>query len=91
MVNEPKPSRPSEPRPSLTARSAHDPIVDLDDFVQQSNAKARRRRLLARQMFGGAILTLAVAALLFVAAPNGPSPMPADPEPEARNWRYRDS
>jgi hypothetical protein len=93
--------------------------VDLDDLMAESNARARRGRLLARQMFGGVVFVLLLAAFLAVAAPNGPSAMfndpgliaiaipvvgiiglvvglawmvrilRADPEPDAKAWRYR--
>ena len=96
--------------------------MDLDEFnefMEQSNARARRGRRLARMMFAAAIIALAVYAFLFVAAPNftdgfyNPGPigllvpaigvaalavglvwmiriLRADPEPDAKSWRYRD-
>jgi hypothetical protein len=91
-------------------------LEQFDDFMADSNARARRGRLLARQMFGLAVL---LAAFMYVAAPNLTNSTPnagaftvaapalgiaglmigfvwmvrilrADPEPEAKGWRYRD-
>jgi hypothetical protein len=89
--------------------------MDLDELMQSSNARARRGRRLARNMFAAAIFTLLLSAFLIVAAPNsmgggspGPGPaaligvvglavgilwmvriLRADPEPDAKSWRYR--
>ena len=94
-------------------------LEQFDDFMADSNARARRGRLLARQMFGLAVFAIFLAAFMFVAAPNftGSTPssgaftvaapalgiaglvvglvwmvriLRADPEPEAKGWRYRD-
>jgi hypothetical protein len=97
-----------------------DAMMDLNEFMEESNARARRGRRLARIMFAGALMSLGIPAFLFVAAPNsmgqtGNDPGPigltvpaiaivglvvgfvwmvrifrADPEPDAKSWRYRD-
>ena len=91
-------------------------LEQLDDFMADSNARAHRGRLLARQMFGLALFAIFLASFLFVAAPNfiggmasGPDPgvtalgisglivgfawmvriLRADPDPDAKAWRYR--
>jgi hypothetical protein len=52
--------------------------MDLDEFLAESNRKARRGRRIAREMFAGALSTLGLATFLIVAAPNfmggGPDP-----------------
>lgn len=55
--------------------------MDLNEFMAESNARARRGRRLSREIFGAALLTPAVVAFLFIAAPNGPTAMFADPGP----------
>jgi hypothetical protein len=98
-------------------------LNEFNEFMEESNARARRGRRLARLIFAVAVSPLAVVAFLFVAAPNGPQgmylqePQPhalvvaapfipilgiviglvwmvrifrADPEPDAKSWRYRD-
>jgi Flp pilus assembly protein TadB len=99
---------------------AYDARVDLYEFMQESNARARRGRRLARAMFAVGLIPLGLAAFFFIAAPNftsatfaGPGPiglivpaigvlgtviglvwmvriLRADPEPDARSWRYRE-
>jgi hypothetical protein len=98
-------------------------LNEINEFMEQSNARARRGRRLARLIFAVAVIPLVVVAFFFVAAPNGPQglyleePQPhalavaapviailgiviglvwmvrilrADPEPDAKSWRYRD-
>jgi membrane associated rhomboid family serine protease len=55
--------------------------MDLNEFMAQSNERARRGRRLSRAMFVSALWVLLFAGFLFVAAPNGPSAMMADPGP----------
>lgn len=56
--------------------------MDLDEFMAESNARARRGRRVARQTFGAVVFVLLLTAFLFVAAPNsmggqmGPGPGP---------------
>jgi hypothetical protein len=52
-----------------------DAIVDLDEFMAESNARAHRGRRLARAMFAAALMALAIPAFFFIAAPNGPTAM----------------
>jgi hypothetical protein len=47
-----------------------DAIVDLNEFLQESNARARRGRALGRMMILGALVVLAVPAFFVIAAPN---------------------
>jgi len=49
--------------------------VDLYEFMQESNARARRGRRLARAIFAVALIPLGLYAFFFIAAPNGPSAM----------------
>jgi hypothetical protein len=94
-------------------------LNEFNEFMEESNARALRGRRLARLMFAVAVVTVAVYAFLFVAAPNftdgfyNPGPigllvpaigvaalavglgwmiriLRADPEPDAKSWRYRD-
>ena len=58
-------------------------LEQLDDFMADSNARARRGRLLARQMFGGTLIVLLLAGFLFVAAPNFSNVRFYDPGPIA--------
>jgi len=44
--------------------------VDLYEFMQESNARARRGRRLAREMILGALVVLAIPAFLLIAQPN---------------------
>jgi hypothetical protein len=57
--------------------------MDLDELMAESNARARRGRLLARQMFGGVVFLLFVAVFLYIAAPEGPFALVEDPGPIA--------
>ena len=94
-------------------------LNEFNDFMEESNARARRGRRLAGLTLAVAVIPLAIVAFLFIAAPNsmggGNDPGPiqwivpatgivgiviglvwmvgifrADPEPEAKFWRYRD-
>ena len=56
---------------------------ELDDFMADSNARARSGRLLARQMFGGTLFILLLGGFLFVAAPNTGNVRFFDPGPIA--------
>lgn len=58
-----------------------DAIMDLNEFMAKSNARARRGRRIAREIFGGAVFAPLLAAFLFVGAPNGPTAMFANPGP----------
>jgi hypothetical protein len=98
---------------------AYDAGVDLYEFMQESNARARRGRRLAHAIFAVGLIPLGLAAFFFIAAPNftggfyDPGPigliipaigfaalfvglvwmiriLRADPEPDAKSWRYRD-
>ena len=94
--------------------------MDLDEFMAESNARAKRGRALGRMMILGALVVLAIPAFFFIAAPNFTAmslhepgalqvALPvvgvaglvigfvwmvrifrADPEPDAKSWRYRD-
>lgn len=55
--------------------------MDLNDFMAESNARARRGRRIARAMFGVAVFAPLLVAFLFVVAPNGPTAMFAGPGP----------
>ena len=93
--------------------------MNLDDFMADSNARARCGRAAGRLMITGVVLLLGIAGSLFIAAPNGigatvnyAGPLAvvvpgagvvgfviglgwmvrilrADPEPDAKAWRYR--
>ena len=52
------------------ADPAADAILDLNEFMAKSNAKARRGRALGRMMIIGALVVLAFTVLLWIAAPN---------------------
>jgi hypothetical protein len=66
------------------ARADPDADVDLDEFMAESNARAKRGRALGRMMIYGVLVVLAFAAFLWIAAPNGPSAMYLqEPEPRA--------
>jgi hypothetical protein len=58
-------------------------LDQLDDFMADSNARAHRGRLQARQMFGATVFVVLLAGFLFVAAPNGPTAMFRGPGPIA--------
>jgi hypothetical protein len=45
-------------------------LADLDEFMAQSNARARRGRESARGLFGAVLLLLAFVAFLFLSLPN---------------------
>ena len=44
--------------------------MDLYEFMQESNARARRGRALGRLMILGVLVVLSFPAFLFIAAPN---------------------
>ena len=52
-----------------------DVIMDLNEFMAESNARAKRGRALGRMMIAGALVVLAFTAFLWIAAPNGPQAM----------------
>jgi nitrate reductase gamma subunit len=56
-------------------------LKDLDDFMAESNARALRGRLLARNLFALGVFAIFLVFFLFVAAPNGPSAMTIHPVP----------
>ena len=58
-------------------------LEQLDDFMADSNARARRGRHLARQIFGATLLLLLLAGFVFVAAPNFSTVRFYDPGPIA--------
>jgi len=47
-----------------------DVIMDLNEFMSESNARAKRGRALGRMMIFGVLVVLAFPAFLFIAAPN---------------------
>ena len=53
-------------------------LVELDEFMAQSNARARRGREIARLMFATGAMPITFVAFLFVAQPNF---MYENPEP----------
>jgi hypothetical protein len=58
--------------------------MDLNEFMAESNAKARRGRALGRMMIFGVLVVLGIAAFLWIAAPNGPQAMfLEEPQPHA--------
>jgi hypothetical protein len=50
-------------------------LNEFNEFMEESNARARRGRRLARLMFAAALITLGFPAFFFIAAPNGPQGM----------------
>ena len=44
--------------------------MDLNEFMAESNARAKRGRALGRMMILGALVVLAIPAFFFIAAPN---------------------
>ncbi len=58
--------------------------MDLDAFMTESNARAKRGRALGRMMIFGVLVVLALPAFFFIATPNGPRGMYLEePQPHA--------
>ena len=58
--------------------------MDLNEFMAESNARAKRGRALGRMMIFGVLVVLAFTAFLWIAAPNGPQAMYLEePQPYA--------
>ena len=52
-----------------------DANMDLNEFMAESNARAKRGRALGRMMIFGVLMVLAFTAFLWIAAANGPTAM----------------
>lgn len=55
--------------------------MDLNEFMAESNARARRGRALGRWMILGVLVVLSFPAFLFIAAPNSMGQTGYDPGP----------
>jgi hypothetical protein len=58
-------------------------LADLDEFMAESNAKARRGRASARSLFAAVLILLAFVGFLFLSLPNTFHP---DFEPSLIEW-----